>query len=645
MKSNYQILLFILILSFNSGFAADAPFHRGVNLTNWLQAGNTQQIQFTKYSKTDFEQIQSLGCDVVRLPINLHFMTNGAPDYTIDPIFYTFLDQIIGWTEELGMNLILDNHTFDSATDTDPKVGEILLKVWPQMAERYLNTSTKIFYEVLNEPHGISDALWNTTQQNVVDAIRKIDTKHTIIVGPASWNSYNNLSKMPIYNDSNLIYTFHFYDPFLFTHQGASWTDMTDLSGVPFPYSADKMPTFPASLKGTWVEGSFNDYKNSGTIEKVHQLIDIAVKFAQERNVPIYCGEFGVYDLNSPDADRTYWYGEVRKYLEEKNIAWTIWDYHGGFGIYKKGTNGAFYHDMNVPVVEALGLTAPEQTEFIAEPDTTGFEIYGDFAGTGVNNSANTAGEMTFYSTDRVNNGEYCLVWNGGAQYTNVSFNFNPDKDLSKLVEKGYALDFIMRGDDPSTSIDFRFLDTKTGADDHPWRNRIIVDNKMMTFDNQWHHLHIPLSSFKEHGSWDNAWFNPSGLFDWKAVDKLEIVAESKAMGNATIWLDNIYITDQDTATVQYFEAPVDTVTSSVFNLQSNFVKIGYSANNQLITLQNNTQNKISIKLFNLAGTMVLSDNFFNRYLISSQSFDKGIYILQMNNEQNQFRIEKIRIK
>jgi len=69
----------------------EVPFHRGVNLTNWLQAGSTRQIQFTKFTKQDLENIKSLGCDVIRLPINLHYMTNGEPNYTVDPLFFVRL--------------------------------------------------------------------------------------------------------------------------------------------------------------------------------------------------------------------------------------------------------------------------------------------------------------------------------------------------------------------------------------------------------------------------------------------------------------------------------------------------------------------------------------------------------------------------
>ena len=645
MRSNYLILFLALTFSFSSIKAADAPFHKGVNLTNWFQVGSAQQIQFSKYSKTDFEQIQSLGCDVVRLPINLHFMTNGAPDYTLDPLFLTFLDEVISWTEELGMNLILDNHTFDSSTDTDPKVGEILLKVWPQMAQHYLNTSTKVFYEVLNEPHGISDVLWNKTQQQVIDTIRTVDTKHTIIVGPASWNSYNNLDEMPAYNDNNLIYTFHFYDPFLFTHQGAGWSDMTDLAGIPFPHDADRMPEYPASMAGHWSKNSYNNYSTEGTVEVVHKLLDIAIAFAVKRNVPIYCGEFGVYDVNSPADDRAYWYGAVSNYLEANNVAWTIWDYHGGFGLFNKNSNGMFYHDLNVPVCDALGLTAPAQTPFVAKPDSTGFEVFSDYMGKDINNASYANGDLSFYSANNPNNGKYCIQWSGATQYQSIVFDFKPDKDLSKLVDTGYALDMIIRGTDPNGSLDIRFVDTKTGDGDHPWRNRIIANKAMVEWDGQWQHLHVSLSDFKEHGSWDNAWYNPEGLFDWTAVDKLEIVTEAQSMSKDGVFgFDNIFITDQDTATVKYFESPVDTTGNGVIDLKIKFVAVTNDFNRSLITLKSEPENSVTFQLVYQTGRIEKFGRFEGSYQISTNDLPTGIYVIWMKSD-NKIQTQKLAIR
>lgn len=543
---NYLPLPIFLILFFISfTLPAQTPFTKGVNLTGWFQVENARQIHFTKYTKQDFIRIKNLGCDVIRLPINLHFMTSGAPNYTIDPLFFDFLDQVVDWAEELQIHLLLDNHTFDPNANTDPSVEGVLLKVWPQMAERYKNRSDYIYYEILNEPHGITTALWCQIQLKVINAIRAIDTKHTIIVGPSGYNGYNELKNMPVYADNNLIYTFHFYDPFMFTHQGASWTSgMQDVANVPFPYVAAKMPAVPASAKGTWVEGSLNNYKNDGTVAKVKQLIDVAVNFKTSRNVKIFCGEFGVYIPNSPHADRVYWYDVVRKYLEEKGISWTIWDYQGGFGLFEKGTNELFDYDLDIEILKSLNFNIPEQKEFVMSADTKPFPIYTDFIGESVfgTGSAGT-GTIDFYSTTQPQTGKYSIYWTGSNQYSGPAFDLKPDKDLSKLVANNYELDFWVKGDSPNTKFEIRFVDSKTTVSgDHPWRNSYTVDQTKVTWDGTWQHVKIPLKNFKETGSWDGSWFTAAGKFDWKAVDRLEFIAEFGALGTQKIWFDEILI-------------------------------------------------------------------------------------------------------
>ncbi|MBN2411018.1 cellulase family glycosylhydrolase [candidate division KSB1 bacterium] len=540
------MIVFLVMISTVRG--VDMQFKRGVNLTGWLQTSGPRQIQFTKFTKRDFENIKSLGCDVIRLPINLHFMTGGAPDYIVDPLFYYFLDQIVDYAEELELHLILDNHTFDPAENTDPNVGDILVPVWTQMAEHYKGRSTYLYYEVLNEPHGISDSKWNQIQQNVVEAIRVVDQKHTIIIGPAGWNSYNNFKYMPLYDDDNLIYTFHFYDPFLFTHQGASWTDpsMEPLAGVPFPYDAARMPECPPELKGTWIESGLKYYQNDGTINRVKELIDIAVDFQNIRNAPLLCGEFGVYIPNSNNDDRVYWYEIVRNYLEEKGIAWTIWDYTGGFGLFEAGSNEMFDYDLNISLVEALGLAVPPQKEFVLQPDTTGFDMYLDYIGRNISESSwASQGIIDFYSEDGPVIGKYCIHWSGVDQYQHIGFDFKPNKDLTTLLKQGYAIDFWLRGDTPGTSFDIRFIDTKTGdPDDHPWRMRYTIDEKVAAWNWKWHHIQIPLDEFTEHGSWDNGWYNPVGDYDWAAVDRFEIVSEHGNLEGVSFQFDNIRIVD-----------------------------------------------------------------------------------------------------
>ncbi|MBK7215350.1 MAG: cellulase family glycosylhydrolase [Bacteroidales bacterium] len=554
MKIIYKTSLFILLFCLTSTAWTQIPFNKGINLTGWFQVGSPGQIQFTRYTKHDLENIKSLGCDVIRLPIALHEMSSGAPDYTLSPLFLNFMDSVVNWAEQLHIYLILDDHSFDPSVNTSPTVETVLKKVWPQMASHYKDRSNYILYEVLNEPHGISTQSWGVIQQNVINSIRAIDTKHTIIVGGSGYNTYTELQNLPVYADTNLIYTFHFYDPFMFTHQGTTWNtpSMASLEGVPFPYDAATMPPCPSDLLGTWVESALNNYPVDGTVAKVKQLLDYAVNFKNSRNVKVFCGEFGVYIPNCDSSERVYWYQVVKDYLEEKGIPWTTWDYQGTFGLFRKGTNQMFDHDLNIPLLEVLDFNVPPQTPWSMQPDTAAVKVYSDFIERGINNSSYTAGTIDFYSGLYPNNNNYCIDWRGFSQYNSLSFDFLPDRDFSYLAANNYALDFMVRGNESDISFDARFMDTKTdNPADHPWRMGVTIDASVATWDNRWHHVHIPLSEFDERGSWDNgSWFNANGEFDWSAIDKFEFSTEYGGTSGNKIWFDNIMITNLDTAVV-----------------------------------------------------------------------------------------------
>ncbi len=261
-------------------------------------------------------------------------------------------------------------------------------------------------------------------------------------------------------------------------------------------------------------------------------------------------------------------------------------------------------------------------------------EIYSDDFGAGIDNDTQADGDLDYYSTDEPNNGSYCIQWSAAAEYEAITFNFNPDVDLASMVDDGYALDIYVRGaasTDASYSFNLRFLDSKTGTDDHPWRKIYTIDNSMMSYDGQWHHLHILLSDFAEQGSWDGSWYNPAGLFDWSAIDKFEIVGEAQAMvDNDEISFDNIYIKKETSTDIQ--------------NMQSGFVNISYGSN-QSILLKNESEKEVTLNLIDLSGHTVLQDQFTDQYIINGSEFKKGIYILQMYNDVNQKYNEKIYIR
>lgn len=568
MKKSFHKTLLTLFLLTVFATLSFAQFHRGVNLTNWFQANSPRGIQFNKFTKKDLENIKSLDCDVIRLPINLHSMTSGEPDYTIDPLLWYFLDQVLDWAEELNINIIIDNHSFDPSGDTSTDVGEILKPVWRQIAERYKNRSRLIYYEILNEPHGISSSLWNAIQGEVINEIRQIDTVHTIVVTGTDYSGVDGLKEVEIYADTNLIYTFHFYEPFLFTHQGASWVtpSMEDISGIPFPYDPDRMPALPSQYNGTWIQSIYNAYSSQGNENWVDSRLSQVVQFRNSKNIKVYCGEFGVYMLNSENDDRVEWYRIVREYFDENNIPWTIWDYKGGFGLFEKGSSELFDYDLNVPLLEALGMNIPPQKEFEIKPDSVGFKIYDDYPGELINLSIWNEGYLDFYDDSNPAKGNFCIHWTNANRYNIIGFDFLIDKDLTYLLNNGYFLRMYIKGNTPNTAIDVRFIDTKESEKesetDHPWRKIFTINDEIVAWNNTWQYIEIPLTEFVDGGSWDNGnWYDPiPGIFDWTKVDRFEIVAEHSTLSGVDLYFDEICISNKSPVDKDKIPEPKDII-------------------------------------------------------------------------------------
>jgi endoglucanase len=520
------------------------PFQRGLNLYGWFDEPRSGQININRYTEGDFQILKTMGYEAVRVWIDLLHMAGTAPDYELDSLFLKFLDIAVDRAEAAGLFIVMDNHSWDPVIGIDPSIEPALLATWTQMASHFKNRSNLVIYEVLNEPHGISDTDWNGIQGRVIQAIRAEDEFHTIVVTPANWGHYNNLDAMPDYPDDNLLYTFHFYAPHLFTHQGTTWGDPVpaDLVGVPFPYDSLTMPALPASLEGTWWEDIYNDYPEQGNEAWMRSQLDIADQFQLERNVRLWCGEFGANALASQSEDRAFWLDIVRSYTEEKGIAWTA-----TYGPFEVNTAGSFETDIDTMITSALGLTPPAQSEPASEPETSGFTFYDDFLTHGLIESGwFSSGEYDLYCKESPQDGESCLKITGFAQYDIFSLRFCPYRDMSFLVDHESTLDFWVRCASPGTELEIRFEDTKTSdPNDHPWRKIITLSSSLVSWDGEWHHLSIPLKNFMESGSWDNnQWYDQQGLFDWKSTDRLIIDAAYHSLDGIEIFFDDIRISD-----------------------------------------------------------------------------------------------------
>ncbi|WP_152051895.1 glycoside hydrolase family 5 protein [Tautonia marina] len=283
---------------------------RGINLGNALEApqeGDWGIILEESY----FEAIQRAGFDSVRIPIRWSNHAARTAPYTIDPAFFDRVDWAIHQAVSRGLQTVINFHHFEELYENPEAERTRFLGLWKQVAERYRNLPGSVVFEILNEPHGNLDAeRWNTLLVEALGVIRASNPDRIVIVGPASWNNFRALETLQLpEDDRRLIVTFHYYDPFPFTHQGAEWVENSD----------------------PWLGTSWNG-SNTERAE-VTSAFDQVATWATEHHRPIVLGEFGAYS-KADLASRARWTAFIARQAERRGFSWAYWEFGSGFGAF-----------------------------------------------------------------------------------------------------------------------------------------------------------------------------------------------------------------------------------------------------------------------------------------------------------------------
>ena len=307
-------------------------YMHGINLGGWLsQCEKYSEKHYSSFIKEDdIKAIADWGLDHVRLPIDYTIIED--EDGNILEAGYSHIDDCIEWCQKNGLNLVLDLHktkgfSFDNNPDDnvmfkDTDLRNRFISLWKTLALRYGNIDI-VAFELLNEIAKIDAPLWNSLATETIKELRKIAPNKKIIIGGTQWNSVHTLSNLNIPLDENIVYNFHFYEPFLFTHQSAYW--LPAISNISMNYPG-YMEEYRACSKRIQCFGSGLYNTNEIGEEFMEALIIEAVDAADKAGVPIYCGEYGVIDTADID-DTLKWYQDIHNVFEKYGIGRAAWTY------------------------------------------------------------------------------------------------------------------------------------------------------------------------------------------------------------------------------------------------------------------------------------------------------------------------------
>jgi cellulase (glycosyl hydrolase family 5) len=279
-----------------------ATAYRGVNINpELIQEGDVEILALEWGANLIRACLASSDC-------GLCMTTDGSP--TCRSIDFAKLDSIVDWCEEYGIRVVIDLHHFagynphsepqDFRLWDSPALQQKFVDFWRSVARRYASRGDVIYgYDLLNEPHTSSKGIpriWNSLIERTAKAIREVDNRHAIVVECGYGLPENFMPLQPI-DDPNIIYSFHFGEPYMFTHQG----HMGKPAGLKYPSSdLDK------------------DYLRS--------LIKPAYEFKKRYGVQIYVGELIVY-CYVDSTSRSAYMRDCLDLFEEYGFDYTFWAY------------------------------------------------------------------------------------------------------------------------------------------------------------------------------------------------------------------------------------------------------------------------------------------------------------------------------
>jgi endoglucanase len=291
-----------------------SPFHRGVNVLGYDPYWNNEGQR--RFQWRHFHEIRSAGFDYVRL--NLQAFRHMDASDRLDPAWLAKLDDVLREAQKAGLGVIVDEHDFDACSQDLDLCRTRLMAFWQQVAPRYAKEPRNIAFELLNEPHDkLNGEPWNVLFGEVLGVVRQTNPTRIVVVGPTHWNSLKDLPLLRLPNDPNLLVTFHYYEPFHFTHQGATWVgeEMRQLHGVTWGTPAD------------------------------HAIIaadfDQVAAWSAANHRPILLGEFGAYDKSGTPMDlRAAYTAADRCQAERHGFGWAYWQFEGNFIVWDMAANG-----------------------------------------------------------------------------------------------------------------------------------------------------------------------------------------------------------------------------------------------------------------------------------------------------------------
>lgn len=377
--------------------------HRGIgvhNLLNWPDVeGEGPALRYVwppfssagyQISDAEIRNLRRTGFDFIRLTADPSIFIAATDEQRSD--LERHAQGLVARLIEAGLAVVFDLHpvavnpayrpealvdpaTPDAFSAYVAMVGRVagMLRAFPP---------DRLVLEPFNEPW-IDDLTkagrWQAMLERLHGAARQSDPRRPIVLNGLQWDSVQGLLALDTrpFRGSNVLYTFHYYDPHAFTHQGVQG-DTRWLGGLQWPADDDNArAVLNKALAAIESDASLSREQKMEARESTRGYIDVQLRghpgparvaddfaavsrWAARQGVTpdrILLGEFGCTAASNGKplgAQRLNWLRTVREASEKAGFGWAYWTYKGFGGMQLVRDDGGF----DAATLAALGLSS-----------------------------------------------------------------------------------------------------------------------------------------------------------------------------------------------------------------------------------------------------------------------------------------------
>ena len=178
----------------------------------------------------DFQDMAATGANVARAFIRVLAACSSCSNFVIAPSTWAYMDGVVAAGRKYGFKVVFVLAPMPAGDKalywTNPALQTGIANVWSEIATHFQGDTTIAGFDVLNEPvpptKDVAQAaqMWRSFATQLIKSVRQADPNRMVVVEPAPWADVKSLQFMAPFPFTNVLYSIHFYHPYLLTHQG-----------------------------------------------------------------------------------------------------------------------------------------------------------------------------------------------------------------------------------------------------------------------------------------------------------------------------------------------------------------------------------------------------------------------------------------